>query len=86
MKIFYILETCEVCGHLNLLKQKKTLRTSGFGGLEVVCWHLVPKFAGSNPAEAVGFFRTKKILTTPSFGREVKPFVHVVDLRHVKDP
>ena len=27
-----------------------------FGGLEVACWPLVPKFAGSNPAEAVGFF------------------------------
>ena len=26
---------------------------SGFGGLEVACWPLVPKFAGSNPAEAV---------------------------------
>ena len=35
---------------------------------------MVPKFAGSNPAEAVGFFRAKKILSTPSFGREVKPF------------
>ena len=22
---------------------------SGFGGLEVACWPLVPKFAGSNP-------------------------------------
>ena len=33
---------------------------SGFGGLEVVCWPLVPKFAGSNPAEAVGFFGAKK--------------------------
>ena len=33
---------------------------SGFGGLEVVCWPLVPKFAGTDPAEAVGFFRTKK--------------------------
>ena len=32
---------------------------------------LVPKFAGSNPAEAVG----KKILSTPSFGWEVKPSV-----------
>jgi hypothetical protein len=32
---------------------------SGFGGLEVVCWPLVPKFAGSNPAEAVGFFGRK---------------------------
>ena len=33
---------------------------SGFGGLEVACWPLVPKFAGSNLAEAVGFLRTKK--------------------------
>ena len=32
----------------------------GFGGLEVSCWPLVPKFAGSNPAEAVGFLRAKK--------------------------
>jgi len=30
---------------------------------------------GSHPAEAVGFFRTKKILSTPSFGGEVKPSV-----------
>ena len=33
---------------------------SDFGGLEVAYWPLVPKFAGSNPAEAVGFFRAKK--------------------------
>jgi len=32
----------------------------GFGGLEVACWPLVPKFAGSNPAEAVGFLGAKK--------------------------
>jgi hypothetical protein len=32
---------------------------SGFGGLEDACWPLVPQFAGSNPAEAVGFFRAK---------------------------
>ena len=38
---------------------------SGFGGLEVVCWPLVPKFAGSNPAEAVGFFGRKN----PSEGK-----------------
>ena len=41
--------------------------------LEVAWWPLVPKFAGSNPTEAVGFFRAKKILSTPSFGGEVKP-------------
>ena len=37
-----------------------TAVASGFGGLEVACWPLVPTFAGSNPAEAVGFFRAKK--------------------------
>jgi len=30
------------------------LYTVGFGGLEVACWPLVPKLAGSDPAEAVG--------------------------------
>ena len=34
--------------------------TKRLGGLEVVCWPLVPKFAGSNPAEAVGFLRANK--------------------------
>ena len=33
---------------------------SGFGGLGVAFWPLVPKFAGSNPTEAVGFLRAKK--------------------------
>ena len=47
---------------------------SGFGGLGVACWPLVPKFSGSNPAEAVGFLG-KKILSTPSFIGEVKPSV-----------
>jgi len=31
--------------------------------------------AGSNPAEAVRIFQGEKILSTPSFGREVKPWV-----------
>ena len=47
----------------------------GFGGLGVACWPLVPKFAGSNPSEAVGFLGRKKILSTPSVGGEVKPSV-----------
>jgi hypothetical protein len=34
--------------------------TRDFGGLEDACWPIVPKFAGSNPAEAVGFCRAKK--------------------------
>ena len=36
-----------------------SLPWSGFGGQEVACWLLVPKFAGSHPAEAVGFFGRK---------------------------
>ena len=41
-----------------------------FGGLEVACWPLVPKFAGSNPAEAVLFLRAKKSSTRlPSEGK-----------------
>jgi hypothetical protein len=54
-----------------------------FGGLELACWPLVPKFAGSHPTEAVGFLRRKnpkpsdfyaekKILSTPFFGGKVK--------------
>ena len=35
-------------------------KSSGFGGLGVACWPLVPKFAGSNPAEADGFLGAKK--------------------------
>jgi len=44
---------------------------NGFGGLGVACWSLVPKFEGSNPAG----FKGEKILSTPSFGGEVKPSV-----------
>ena len=32
---------------------------SCFGGLEVACWPLVLKFAGSLPAEAIGFLGRK---------------------------
>jgi hypothetical protein len=35
-------------------------RHSGFGGLGVACWPLIPKFVGSNPAKVVTFLRAKK--------------------------
>ena len=59
-----------VCmGHWRL-----SLRMVGFGGLGVACWPLVPKFAGSNPAEAVGILGRKNPQHT--FLRvEVKPSV-----------
>jgi len=34
-------------------------RRSIIRGLGVACWPLVPKFSGSNPAEAVGFLGRK---------------------------
>ena len=45
----------------HILQKKKFfyLEYSGFGGLGVACWPLVPKFAGSNPAEAVVFLGRK---------------------------
>ena len=42
---------------------------SGFGDLEVACWPLVPKFRSRR------IFQGEKILSTPSFGSEVKPFL-----------
>ena len=74
----------EVLRHTQILKDANCKQkwygsishVNGFGGLEVACWPLVPKIAGSHPAEAVGFLvRKKKILSTPSFGGEVKPSV-----------
>jgi hypothetical protein len=40
---------------LCVLKKILTSPKSGFGGLEVAGWPLVPKFAGSHLAEAVEF-------------------------------
>ena len=51
------------------------LQHSGFGGLGVACWPLVPKFAGSKPGRSRRIFKGEKILGTPSFGGEVKPSV-----------
>ena len=49
---------------INQSKHLLRLHSSGFGGLEV------PKFAGSDPAEAVGFFRAKKSsVRLPSEGK-----------------
>jgi hypothetical protein len=42
-----------------MIKSLNTL-SSGFGGAEVACWPLIPKFAGSNTAEAVGFLKGDK--------------------------
>jgi len=62
------LSTRRSCEEKTLIHYSKLI-----GDLGLACWPLVPKFAGLNPAEAVGFLRAKKILSTPSFRGEVKP-------------
>jgi hypothetical protein len=73
---------CSLCFHktvafyITLSDIKLTLlvnprRVSGFVGLEVACWPLVPKFAGSHPAEAVGLLGRKNPQYA-FFQREVK--------------
>ena len=46
--------------HYRLSSSQTYLPKSGFGGAEVACWPLIPKFAGSNPAKAVGFLKGDK--------------------------
>ena len=60
--LFYVLFVCK-CVLLpgdNPIAINKYIMYHVSCGLEVACWPLVPKFAGSNPAEAVGFLRAKK--------------------------
>jgi hypothetical protein len=53
---------------------------------ELACLPLVPEFAVSNPAEAVGFFLLKKSSAClPSEGKS-NNLSHVPTLGHVKDP
>jgi hypothetical protein len=59
--------------------------SSGFSSLGVAFWPLVPKFAGSNLAEAVRFFMAKNSSAClPSEGKQCGR-CHVADLQHVKD-
>jgi hypothetical protein len=46
---------------LHFVKQYDLICTAfiGFGGVVLACWPLVPKFAGSNSAEVIGFLRRK---------------------------
>jgi hypothetical protein len=52
---FGLLNFCTLVVYF-LMREGLKLYVSGcFGGLEVACWPLIPKFVGSRPAEAVGF-------------------------------
>jgi len=50
---FRICIPLQYCDHIYA-----SLQTPCYGKLQK-CWPLVPKFAGSNPAEAVGFLQRK---------------------------
>jgi len=71
VKAVFPSETFERTFAAQCVTQKKT----GFDGLGVACCLSVPKFVGSNLAETVRIFQGEKILSTLSFGREVKPWV-----------
>jgi hypothetical protein len=74
------------CNKANEISSLEGTSSRSFGGLEVACWPLVPKFAGSHPAEVVGFLGRKN----PQHAflrRGIKSSrSHAVALRHVKDP
>ena len=58
----YIVPKCIIILYYNQQMHNQynnSIYHSGFGGLGVVCWPLVTKFVGSNPAEAVGFLGRK---------------------------
>jgi hypothetical protein len=50
---------CYLLRHKMVVISGNAIGRNGFGGLEVACWSLVPKFVGSNPAEAVELFGRK---------------------------
>jgi hypothetical protein len=58
---------------------------SGFGGLEVSVVVFGTQVRRFEPGRNRRIFQGEKILSTPSFGGEVKSSVYVADLRHVKD-
>jgi len=57
-----------------------------FGGLEVSVLASDTQVRGFKPGRSSRIFRFKKILSTPSFGGEVKSSFPCRNLRHVKEP
>ena len=61
MQLIYIKFVCSVLCVMSLTVAYFLFTiVSGCGGAEVVCWPLIPKFTGSNLAEAVGFLKGDK--------------------------
>jgi hypothetical protein len=50
------------------------------------CWPLVPEFAGSNPAEAIGFFLCKKSSASLPPEGKLNNLPLVPTLLHVREP
>jgi hypothetical protein len=61
---------------LSVLKRERLKYLHSIHAGRLTKWsQLVPKFAGSNPGRSRRIFQGEKILSTPSFGGEVKPSV-----------
>jgi hypothetical protein len=63
--------------HLAIIELGVLLTRSGASGTRV---------RGFKPGRSRRIFSGEKILSMPSFGREVSRLPHVADLRHVKEP
>jgi len=61
--------------HFQTIKIGIYLSHRGFGGLEVSVLASCTQVRGFKPGRSRRIFRAKKILSTPSFGGEVKPSV-----------
>ena len=67
------LKKIQACFCRKMIERKGAIAASVVQRQRAGIWY--PSSPVSNPTEAVGFFRAKKILSTPSFGGEVKPSV-----------
>jgi hypothetical protein len=59
---------------------------SGFGGLGVSVLASGTQVRGFIPGRSRRIFKGGKILSTPSFGREVGPMSQICGMYYVKDP
>jgi len=82
-KVYYTLRftiPLELITHSFHIMCHQYVLACGFGGLEVACWPLVPKFEGSHPAEAVGVLGRKNPLISAKLPDISLPQFHLPPL------
>jgi hypothetical protein len=74
VKVFFICVCFVTFGSEMYLTLRPTPKFSGFGGLGVSVLASGTQVRGFKPGRSRRIFKNGKILSTPSFGREVKPW------------